>query len=59
MTEAEALREEINTLDIEINSLKGRMGSSGGTAAQAHKLLVLARVRERCAKALKKREEAA
>lgn len=59
MTDSELLREEIETLDIEINSLKGRMGSAGGTAAQAKKLAVLIRVRGRCAKALKKREEAA
>ncbi|MUZ95924.1 hypothetical protein GOZ96_04880 [Agrobacterium vitis] len=58
MTDANLLREEIETLTIEINSLKGRMGSAGGTAAQSKKLDVLIRVRDRCVRALEKRDAA-
>ncbi len=58
MTEADLLREEIETLDIELNSLKSRMGSAGGTAAQSKKLAVLTRVRDRCVKALERRNAA-
>lgn len=57
MTEAEALREEIDTLDIEIRSLRGRIGSVGGTSAQEKKLRVLIRVRDRSQKMLFKREQ--
>jgi hypothetical protein len=47
MTDASALQEEIEFLDDEIRSLKGRIGSAGNSV-QIHKLAMLSRVRDRC-----------
>lgn len=61
MNELDLLREEINFLDEEIRSLKGRIGATGNSV-QLHKLDMLSRLRDRCNRSLSvlaKREKAA